>query len=42
MITDMGISKAANDPILRTALNTYQGKIVHPALSAAMTSNKKG
>lgn len=42
MIADMGISKAANDPTLRTALNTYQGKITHPVLAAAMDSNKKG
>ncbi len=42
MIANMGISKAANDPILRTALNTYQGKITHPMLAEAMDRNKKG
>ena len=39
MIADMGISKAADDPILRTALNTYLGKIWHPVLAAAMQMN---
>jgi alanine dehydrogenase len=39
MIADRGISKTADDPILRTALNTYQGKITHPALAAAMQMN---
>jgi len=42
MIADMGIAKAANDPILRTALKTYQGKITHPALAAAIATNNKG
>ncbi|MBI5633517.1 MAG: alanine dehydrogenase [Nitrospirae bacterium] len=36
MIADMGIEKAADDLILRTALNTYQGRIAHPALAEAM------
>ena len=40
MIADMGISKAADDPILRTALNTYQGKITHPVLAAAMSEKR--
>jgi alanine dehydrogenase len=42
MIAGMGITEAAHDPLLRTALNAYQGKIVHPALAAAMQTNKKG
>lgn len=42
MLADGGITMAAENPILRTALNTYQGKISHPALAAAMTANKKG
>lgn len=42
MIADMGISKAADDPILSTALNTYQGKITHPVLAEPMSRNKKG
>jgi alanine dehydrogenase len=42
IIADIGISKAADDPILRTALNTYGGKIVHSTLAAAMDGNKKG
>ncbi len=42
MIADMGISKAADDPILRTALNTYKGKITHPVLAAFMNRNRKG
>jgi len=41
MIADMGISKAADDPILRTALNTYQGKITHPVLAAAFRTRVK-
>lgn len=41
MIADMGISKAAEDPILRTALNTYQGKITHPVLAASMNRNRQ-
>lgn len=36
MLADRGIGKAADDPILRTALNTYQGEITHPVLAAAM------
>lgn len=39
MIADMGITRSADDPILRTALNTYQGKITHPVLAASMGSN---
>jgi len=39
MMADMGISKAADDPILRTALNTYQGKITHPVLAAAFKTS---
>lgn len=35
MLADLGAGKAADDPILRTALNTYQGTITHPALAAA-------
>ncbi len=42
MLADRGISKAAEDPILRTALNTYQGKIIHPVIAATMNENKKG
>lgn len=42
MIADMGISKTEDDPLLRTALNTYKGKITHPALAAVMDANKKG
>jgi len=42
MLADWGINKAAEDPILRTALNTYQGKITHPVLAAAMNATKKG
>lgn len=42
MIADMGIEKGSSDPLLQTALNTYDGKIVHPALAAAMYTNKKG
>lgn len=36
MIADRGIEKAADDPILRTALNMYQGKITHPVLAETM------
>jgi alanine dehydrogenase len=32
MIAEMGIEKAAIEPALRTALNTYQGKLTLPAL----------
>lgn len=39
MMADMGISKAIDDPILRTALNTFQGKIMHPVLAEAMQMN---
>ena len=42
MIADMGIESASCDPILRTALNTYQGNITHPVLAEAMNRNKKG
>ena len=39
MMADMGISRAMDDPILSTALNTYQGKIMHPVLAEAMQMN---
>lgn len=42
MMANMGISKAADDPILRTALNTYQGKITHPVLATYMDTDKRG
>ncbi|MBI5847122.1 MAG: alanine dehydrogenase [Nitrospirae bacterium] len=42
IIADMGIDKASDDPVIKTALNTYNGKIVHPTLAAAMDGNKKG
>jgi alanine dehydrogenase len=42
MLTTMGIKKAREDVVLRTALNTYEGKITHPALAASLRQNKKG
>ncbi|MBI5075971.1 MAG: alanine dehydrogenase [Nitrospirae bacterium] len=42
MIADIGIEKASDNPVLITALNTYDGKIVHPVIAAAMHTNKKG
>jgi len=42
MLANMGIQKAVTDTILRTALNTHEGKILHPALAAVMSKNKKG
>ncbi len=36
MIADLGVERAiAQDPALRSALNTHQGKIVHPVVAAA-------
>ncbi len=42
MLADMGIEKAADNPILRTSLNTYLGKITHPVLAEAMGRSKNG
>lgn len=42
MLADKGINRAAEDAVLRSALNTFNGKIVHPALDATMSINKKG
>jgi alanine dehydrogenase len=35
-MADMGIEKAAADPVLNTSLNTFQGNIVHETLAEAM------
>jgi alanine dehydrogenase len=42
MFANMGIQKAVMDTTLRTALNTHDGDIRHPALAAVMSKNKKG
>jgi alanine dehydrogenase len=42
MLANLGIKKAAQHEFLRTALNTHEGKITHPALAASLTQNKKG
>ena len=42
MLANMGIKKAVTDTTLRTALNTHEGEILHPALAAVMSKNNKG
>ncbi len=42
MLADRGIKKAVADTILRTALNTHEGKIRHPALAAVPSKNNTG
>ncbi len=42
MLADRGIEKAVTDTILKTALNTHDGEILHPALAAVLSKNKKG
>lgn len=42
MLADRGIKKAVTDAILKTALNTHDGEILHPALAAVLSKNKKG
>ncbi len=37
-LADMGFSRAADDPLLRTALNVHKGRIMQPALAAAFGS----
>jgi alanine dehydrogenase len=36
LLTAMGIEKALQDAVLRTALNTYEGRIMHPALASSL------
>ena len=42
MLADRGLKKAVADPTLKTALNTHAGDVIHPALAAALSRNKKG
>ena len=42
MLADRGINKAATDTILKTALNTHDGEVRHPALAAVLSKNTKG
>jgi len=42
LLADMGAGKAAKHEILKTALNTREGKITHSALASSLTKTKKG